>query len=129
MGDTITGLHAVTIHVRDIQRARTFYRDVLGLKEVSFNEARSRAAFALPGSPTLLAMHVQGPDEGGREPGTVTGVIFRHPDPAALCAEIKRRGGTIANEARTIEFPGVKFVLGVIADPDGNEFVISNRTD
>jgi hypothetical protein len=28
-----------------------------------------------------------------------------------------------------IEFPGVKFVRAVIADPDGNEFVVSNRTD
>lgn len=129
MGNTITGLHAVTVHIRDLQRARRFYRDVLGLQEVSFNETRNRAVFAIPGTSTLLTMHVQGGDEGGREPGTVTGIIFRHPDPAALCEEIQRRGGTIANPARVVEFPGAKFVLAVIADPDGNEFVISDRTD
>jgi len=129
MDDVITGLHAVTIHITDIQKARKFYREVLGLKELSFNESRNRAVFALPGTSTLLTMHIQGGDEGGREPGTVTGLILRHPDPAAACAEIKRRGGTVVNEPRVIEFPGVKFVLGVFADPDGNEFVISNRTD
>jgi catechol 2,3-dioxygenase-like lactoylglutathione lyase family enzyme len=129
MTEVVTGLHAVTIHIRDVHKARAFYRDVLGLKEVSFNEARNRAVFALPGTSTLLTMHIQAGDEGGREPGTVTGIILRHPDPAAACEEIRRRGGTIANEPRVVEFPGVKFVLGVIADPDGNEFIISNRTD
>jgi len=129
MDDVVTGLHAATIHIRDIHKSRTFYRDILGLKEVSFNEARNRAVFALPGTTTFLTMHIQSGDEGGREPGTVTGLILRHPDPVAAIAEIKRRGGTVANEPRVVEFPGVRFVLGVIADPDGNEFVISNRTD
>lgn len=129
MDDVITGLHAVTIHIRDIQRSRTFYREVFGLEELSFTESRNRAVFALPGTSTLLTMHIQGPDEGGREPGTVTGLILGHPDPAAACEEFRRRGGVVANEARVVEFPGVKFVLAVVADPDGNEFVISNRTD
>ncbi|MCI4352687.1 MAG: hypothetical protein L3K14_04785 [Thermoplasmata archaeon] len=48
---------------------------------------------------------------------------------SAAIVEIKRRGGTVANEPRAVEFPGVKFVLGVIADPDGNESVIPNRID
>lgn len=129
MPEVITGLHALTIHIRDIQKARAFYREVLGLKELSFVKSRNRAVFALPGTSTLLSMHIQGPGEGGREPGTVTGLIFHHPDPRAACDEIRRRGGMVTNEPRVVEFPGVKFVLGVVADPDGNEFVISNRTD
>ena len=129
MREVITGLYAVSVHVRDIQKARAFYRDVLGFKELGFDEKVGRATFALPGTPTILRMHIQGPDEGGREPGTVSGVLFHHPDPVAACAEIKNRGGTVTNEARLVELPGVKFVLGVIADPDGNEFIITNRTD
>ncbi|MGP8077822.1 MAG: VOC family protein [Thermoplasmata archaeon] len=125
----ITGLYAVSVHVRDISRARSFYADVLGFKELSFDPKVGRAVFALPGTTTILRMHIQGPDEGGREPGTVSGLMFRHPDPVAACAEIKRRGGTVTDEARLVELPSVKFVLGVIADPDGNEFVITNRTD
>ncbi len=129
MPDVITGLQAVTIHIRDIQRARIFYRDVLGLQELKFDERVGRAVFALPGTSTILTMHVQAPGEGGREPGTVTGVVFSHPDPAAACGEIKRRGGSVTMEPRLIEMPGAKFVRAVIADPDGNEFLISNRTD
>ena len=127
MNDVITGLHSVTIHIRDVPRARTFYRDVLGLKEIAFDEKANRAAFALPGTSTLLTMHIQMPGEEGREPGTVSGVVFRHPDPAAACEEIKRRGGIITVEPK--EFPGGKFVRAAFADPDGNEFVISNRID
>jgi catechol 2,3-dioxygenase-like lactoylglutathione lyase family enzyme len=127
MSEVITGLHSVTIHIRDVQRARSFYRDVLGLKEVAFDEKANRAVFAIPGTPTLLTMHVQAPGEEGRDPGTVSGIVFRNPDPAAACQEIKRRGGTVTAEAK--EFPGLKIVRAVFADPDGNEFVISNRTD
>jgi catechol 2,3-dioxygenase-like lactoylglutathione lyase family enzyme len=129
MAEIVTGLHSVTLHIRDIHKARKFYKDVLGLKEVSFDEKGNRAVFALPGTSTLLTMHVQGPGEEGREPGTVSGVVFRNPDPTAACEEIKRRGGTITVEPKVIEFPGGRFVRAVFADPDGNEFLISNRTD
>jgi catechol 2,3-dioxygenase-like lactoylglutathione lyase family enzyme len=129
MSEVITGLHAVTIHVLDIQKARAFYQDVLGFKELNFEEKASRAVFALPGTSTLLTMHVQAPGEGGRDPGTVSGIIFRHPDPVAACKEIQRRGGAVTVEAKVIESPFGQFVRAVIADPDGNEFVVSNRTD
>ena len=90
---------------------------------------QSRAVFALPGASTLLTMHIQGPGEEGRDPGTVSGIIFQHPDPQAACEEIKHRGGTVTVEAKIIPSPLGEFSRGVIADPDGNEFVISNRTD
>ena len=129
MTEAITGLHAVTIHVREIQRARKFYREVLGLKEVGYDEKASRAVFALPGTTTVLSMHIQGPGEEGRDPGTVSGIVFSHPDPAAACEEIRRRGGSVTVDAHLVELPGVRFSRGVVADPDGNEFVISNRID
>lgn len=129
MSDVVDGLHAVTVHIRDAERARTFYRDVLGLKELLFDDRANRLVFALPNSSTLLTMHAMGPNEGGREPGTVSGVVFHHPDPAAACREIARRGGTIVAEPATVEASIGSFVRAVIADPDGNEFVLSNRTD
>ena len=127
MTEVITGLQAVTIHIRDIQKARGFYRDVLSFRELQFDEKASRAVFAIPGTSTVLTMHIQAPGEEGREPGTVTGVVFSHPDPIVACDEIKRRGGTITMEPKLVEVPGAKFVRAVIADPDGNEFLISNR--
>lgn len=129
MADVISGLHAVTIHIQDTDKARTFYRDVLGLKELLFDEKASRLVFALPGTSTLLTMHIQGPGEEGRDPGTVSGVVFRTPDPVSACREIVRRGGTVTVEPKVIEARIGSFVRAVIADPDGNEFVISNRTD
>jgi catechol 2,3-dioxygenase-like lactoylglutathione lyase family enzyme len=125
----VKGLHAVTIHIRDIQKARTFYKDVLGLREIGFNEKASRAVFALPGTSTMLSMHIMAPGEEGREPGTVSGVVFSHPDPAAACAEIRRLGGNITLEPQVVELPGARFTRAAFADPDGNEFLISNRSD
>jgi len=124
MSDVIQGMEAVTVHIRDIGRARRFYSEVLGLKEVSFIPRASRAAFAIPGTTTLLTMHILGEGEGGREPGTVSGIVFSHADPKGACAEIRRRGGTIVDEPET--FPTVlgMVTLGVFADPDGNQFVL-----
>lgn len=37
---SVEGLEAVTVHVRDIHKARKFYGDVLGLKEPCFRKTR-----------------------------------------------------------------------------------------
>jgi predicted enzyme related to lactoylglutathione lyase len=124
MTDVIEGMEAVTVHITDIQRARRFYAEVLGLKEVSFIPAASRAAFAIPGTSTLLTMHVLGESEGGREPGTVSGIVFSHHDPAAAFAEIRKRGGSILDEPHTFPTAMGAVTLGVFADPDGNEYVL-----
>jgi predicted enzyme related to lactoylglutathione lyase len=124
MTEIIEGMEAVSIHVRDIAKARRFYREVLGLSEVQYDERIQRAVYAIPGTPTVLIMHIKGPEEIGREPGTVTGIVFTHHDPAAACAEIKRRGGTITDEVSTLKLPGRSYIRGVVADPDGNEFII-----
>ncbi len=129
MREVIAGLHSVTLHIRDVTAASSFYREVLGLRELLVDSRQGRAVYAIPGTSTLLTMHVQRPGEGGREPGTVSGLVFHHPDPAAACAEIRRRGGTITMEPVEFETSIGKFVRAVIADPDGNEFILSNRTD
>jgi predicted enzyme related to lactoylglutathione lyase len=125
MVQAVEGLSAVTVHVRDIEVARRFYREVLGLHEAGFTEQTGRAVYTFPENPTVLAMHVQRPGEGGREPGTVSGIIFHHHDPRAAVEEVRRRGGTIIMEPTEVPGPGGTIVRAVIADPDGNEFVIS----
>jgi predicted enzyme related to lactoylglutathione lyase len=124
MSGVIEGMEAVTVHIRDIERARKFYSEVLGLKEVSFIAAASRAAFAIPGTTSVLSMHIQGEGEGGREPGTVTGIVFSHHDPKAAFEEIRKRGGSIVNEPETLQSPLGLQTRGAFADPDGNEFII-----
>jgi len=124
MPATVEGLEAVTVHVRDIHKARRFYGEVLGLKELQFDGTVGRAVFAIPGATATLRMHVYDPEEGGREPGTVTGIVFSHHDPASACAEIARRGGMVTDPPHKINPPGFSMTLSVIADPDGNEFVL-----
>jgi len=124
MSDVIEGMEAVTVHIRDVERARKFYTEVLGLKEVSYIPKASRAAYAIPGTNALLTMHIQGEGEGGREPGTVSGVIFSHHDPTAACSEIRKRGGTIVDEPTTFPTALGTVTLCVFADPDGNQFVL-----
>ena len=124
MSEVIEGMEAVSIHVRDVEKARRFYRDVLGLTEVDYRPQIPRSAFAIPGTTTRLTMHIMGPDEGGREPGTVSGIVFSHHDPKAACEEIRRRGGTVVVEPHTFTNPLGVVTLGVFADPDGNEFVV-----
>lgn len=120
----IESLEAVTVHIRDIERARKFYGEVLGLTELQFDGRVGRAVFAIPGTTTTLRMHVYDPEEGGREPGTVSGIVFSHHDPFAACAEISRRGGMVTDAPHEIHPPGFTSTLSVIADPDGNEFVL-----
>lgn len=129
MVEVIGGLHSISVHIREPERARRFYRDVLGLRELLYDERAQRLVFALPRTSTLLTMHVQGPGEGGREPGTVSGIVFHHPDPTAACREIERRGGTVTMAPTSVEASIGSFVRAVFADPDGNEFLLSNRTD
>jgi predicted enzyme related to lactoylglutathione lyase len=124
MAEVIEGMEAVSIHIRDIERARKFYSQVLGLKEISYTPAASRAAFAIPGTTTLLTMHIMGEGEGGREPGTVSGIVFSHHDPKMACEEIRKRGGSVVDEPTTVETPIGKQTRGAFADPDGNQFVI-----
>jgi predicted enzyme related to lactoylglutathione lyase len=124
MTDVVGTLGAVTVHVSDVARVRAFYRDALGLKELQYNEENQRAVYALPGVSTVLIAHRQGKDEGGRPPGTVTGILFWHPDPRAAVEQIRSHGGTVTDEVATVERPGTTFTVGCVADPDGNEFVI-----
>ena len=124
MVEPIEGLEAVTVHVRDLARSRKFYSEVLGLRELNPRPDSPRAVFAIPGTPTVLSMHIMGEGEGGREPGTVSGVLFSHHDPVAAFAEIRRRGGTVLRDPETFEAPVGTVTLGVFADPDGNEFVL-----
>jgi predicted enzyme related to lactoylglutathione lyase len=120
----IEGMEAVTVHIRDLHKARKFYGEVLGLKELQFDAKVGRAVFAIPGSTTTLRMHVYDPEEGGREPGTVSGVVFSHHDPESACAEISLRGGRVVDPPHKISPPGFTATLSVIADPDGNEFIL-----
>jgi predicted enzyme related to lactoylglutathione lyase len=126
MGTVVEGLQAVTVHVTDLQRAREFYSKVLHLEEDVPVPNAPRVVFKIPGTSTRLLMHIQGPDEGGRAPGTVSGILFQCADPVAACAAVHERGGSVVNEPWSIQRGGATIVRAVVADPDGNEFLLSS---
>ena len=125
MPPIIEGLQAVTVHVTDLEKAREFYSKILGLEEDGPLPNAPRVVFKIPGTSARLSMHIQGPGEGGREPGTVTGILFHSTDLVAACAEFKQRGGTILDEPWTIQRGERTITRAVIADPDGNAFILS----
>ncbi len=118
-------LDAVSVHIRDVERARHFYGQILGLRELQ--RLPAGLVYALPGSATVLSAHIMQPNEVGRPPGTVTGVVFGVADARAALEAIRAAGGTITDEAVDVTNPSGSYVRGTIADPDGNEFLVRQR--
>lgn len=120
----VQGLPAVTIHVKSIAKAKEFYTKVVGLKDVSAksDEIVKGASFEIPGTSTKLSMHEPFPNDPGRPPGTVSGIIFGVPNVQNAVTEITKRGGKITDAPTDAPWGGK---LAVFADVDGNEFVIT----
>lgn len=118
------GLGAVTAHVKDIQKARTFYTKTLGLREMNFDPGMKAAYYEIPGATTPLSIHqydVGCKDMGGRPPGTVSGIVFTVPNVASAVTELKKRGVAITEPNM------MGGAMAAFADPDGNEYVINTK--
>lgn len=116
----ILSYEAIWIHIKDLDRSRTFFRDGFGLKESHYDAAGAWASFTIPGGPKL-AMHKQERGEPGRRAGTVSGIYFRVADVKAAAARVKRHGGAVTDKPEKL--PNGRWIA-TVADPDGNEFVI-----
>lgn len=123
----IQGLGFVSAHVRDIQKARTFYTQTLGLRELNFDANIKSAAYEIPGTTVPLSIHqfdAGCQQMGGRPPGTVTGVGILVPNVDKAVTDLKTKGVTITDAPFNLP-NGAR--LAVIADPDGNEWVITQK--
>lgn len=121
----LKGYHAVTTHVRDIQKARAWYTTVLGLKEVHHSAELRSASFEVPGSKVPFSIHQFDAgclQRGGRPPGTVTGIMFAVDNTEKAVADLQKRGVTITDPPNKAPWGAM---LATIADPDGNEFVLT----
>src|SRR6267378_7543123 len=76
MKSEIETVDAIWVHIRNIKKARVFYRDVLGLKELSASDEEEYGIYQIPRGPKL-GIHKQGKNEPGRKAGTVSGVYFK----------------------------------------------------
>lgn len=116
-------LDSITLHVTDIDEARTFYTEVMGFEELAWIEPTGMAILGLPGGARLL-VHEQQPDEPGRPAGTVTGLMFGCQDIEATVETIRERGGRITDEPWQAPWGPM---YATVADPSGNEFVLIHR--
>lgn len=112
-----TGVDAIYYGVRDVARARAFYRAILDIAEVSFETdhaveyvLRDGTAFGF-GNPGHAEWKASGC------------ILFAVPDAEAAARAIPELGGKLDGEVRT--FPNCKAQW--CEDPDGNTFVLHQR--
>lgn len=121
MAPIIKGIDSVWVHIRDIKKARKFYREVFGFKETYYNEDHATATYKVPGI-GYFGIHKQGKEERGRKAGTISGVYFKVTDVKKAVAAIAGRGGKITDKPELMPWGDWN---ATVADPDGNEFVIT----
>jgi lactoylglutathione lyase len=109
-------LHSIAIFVTDIDRAKRFYRDELGLlvtREGSFG------AEFLEG-PTHLSVHPAVHPEAKAMVGRHTGITLQVDGILNYCEQLHDRGVRFVAEPTRQSFG----VMAMIADPDGNVFAL-----
>jgi predicted enzyme related to lactoylglutathione lyase len=121
MAPLLRKVSTIWVHVRDVRKARRFYREFLGLKELEYQNRKSDAfaVYRIPGGPRFGLHRMEA--GCGREPGTVTGVYFQVRDVRKVAKRIRKGGGRVT-------LPPKKGTTGKwwasVTDPEGNEFVL-----
>jgi len=105
-------LRNIAIFVTDIERAKVFYRDVLGLpvaREGSFGAE-------LLTDPPHIGIHPAQHPAAKALVGRETGLTFHVPDLLHYCERLHEHGVRFINEPTKQPFG----IMAMIADPDGN---------
>jgi len=112
----VRAIDFVVSGVSDLERAKTFYRDVLGIEDPILFEDPEWVEFDT--KPVALAlMH------SGSKPSTMVALAVA--DVRAAVEELRQKGVTIVREP----FDTPVCVMALIADPDGNPIVLHQRRD
>jgi predicted enzyme related to lactoylglutathione lyase len=105
-------LHSIAIFVTDLERARVFYEDQLGLP---VNKAGS-FGFEFLGTPPHVGVHpAQHPDALAMV-GRHTGLTFDVPNLLDFCSRLGELGVRFVAEPTQQGFG----IMAMVADPDGN---------
>jgi methylmalonyl-CoA/ethylmalonyl-CoA epimerase len=111
-GVRVQGLAQVALTVTDLEAARTFYRDALGLQHLF--DAGTMAFFDCGGVRLLVGT-------GEAKPGGGTLAYFRVADAEGAVAELKRRGAEIVKQAHLVaRMKSHDLWLAFVKDPAGN---------
>jgi catechol 2,3-dioxygenase-like lactoylglutathione lyase family enzyme len=105
----------VSVPTRDVARAVTFYREVLGLPESEFSEGEVEAP--------NVTLGFWNPEQDGEQfVPNESGIAFRVADVSAAVEEAKSAGAEVVG----IEDTGVCH-MGFVKDPDGNVLILHRR--
>jgi methylmalonyl-CoA/ethylmalonyl-CoA epimerase len=112
------GLMQVALTCRDLERAKSFYRDVLGLPFLF--EVSNMAFFQLDGVRLMIGLeHTPDQPLGGSV------LYFNAPDIDALGAGLEARGVTFTAPAHVLQRTDThELKLRVFLDPDGNALAL-----
>jgi predicted enzyme related to lactoylglutathione lyase len=107
------GINVVSLPVTDLDRARTFYRDILGLGEPAYDLPDAGWVEFETGGPGNIAVTLAGPD---REPAGGATIVLNVSDCRAAVEELRHRGVRCDD---AVEFTGF-VVFASFHDPFGN---------
>jgi catechol 2,3-dioxygenase-like lactoylglutathione lyase family enzyme len=113
----------VSIPVSDQDRAKSFYRDVLGFEELAdapYGDGLRWVQVRPPGSPTSFTLVTWFPSMPA---GSLQGIVVETPDVQAAYLDLLGKGVHFTHEPRQ-EFWGT---FTTFSDPDGNSFVLTQE--
>jgi len=105
----------VTVPTRDVARAVSFYRDVLGLPESEFSEGEVEA-------PNVTLGFWKPEKDGEPFVPNENGIALRVADVAVAVEELRSAGAEVIG----LEDTGVCH-MGFVKDPDGNVLILHRR--
>jgi predicted enzyme related to lactoylglutathione lyase len=105
-------LQSFAIFVADIERARSFYEDSLGLTL----SARGSFGLRFLAAPPHLTVHPAEHQDARAMVGRHTGITLRAEGLLDLCSALGERGVRFINEPTQQGFG----IMAMVADPDGN---------
>lgn len=123
----LTQLQRVSVFVRDRERARAWYRDVLGL--IVRVDDRSTGQLEMSLGPGAVALSIAVPDRSWGEPqysdaasriGRATGLVFQTDSVRALALRLEHAHAKVTSGPYAE--PWGEWTIR-FADPDGNEFL------
>jgi catechol 2,3-dioxygenase-like lactoylglutathione lyase family enzyme len=120
----IRGISIASIPVHNQDTALKFYTEKLGFKVVTdqpFNDGQRWIELLIPGAESRLALFT--PEGHESRIGTFQPLTFWCDDVFMTAKTLKAHGVEFAQEAKK----EVWGTMAIFKDPDGNQFVLSNR--
>ena len=109
----IRGIFEIAVRVRDLSRAETFYRDVLGLEEGLRDEQRNWLFLRLPGNQGMIVLQ----EDKGDWPKQHFAFTINESDIESATKTLRKHGVTVSEPVRHAWMGATSLYFD---DPDGH---------